>query len=78
MNNKLINISFLNSGTLAYETSQKNIFEKYKLPETHSPYNKGLGLNYSKMMCELHGGDLTYNITEDKLNEFIVKLPIVT
>ena len=74
---KYLYLVFCNSGPVIAKQFQKDMFAKYYHPKVHTPYNKGLGLHYSKMMCERHGGSLEYNISQDGLNEFIVKLPIV-
>ncbi|MCP4667567.1 MAG: HAMP domain-containing histidine kinase [Deltaproteobacteria bacterium] len=68
-------LSFCNSGPLVPEAQRPHLFEKYLSRQDHSPYNKGLGLHYSRMMCELHGGRIDYFVTGDGLNEFRVCLP---
>ncbi len=68
--------SFSNSGVLLPKEYQGNLSQKYLSPETHTPYHKGLGLHYSRMMCEFHGGSLEYNVNAEGMNEFVVRLPI--
>lgn len=70
-------ILFLNSGELVPQDSISTIFEQYLTPEKQTAYHKGLGLNYSKMMCKLHNGDLTYSVY-DNMNAFTVKIPQIT
>jgi signal transduction histidine kinase len=68
-------VKFLNSGTLISESSRKDLFDKYLTPDKQSAYHKGLGLNYSRMMCSLHGGDIGYSV-EKGMNAFTVRLPV--
>jgi signal transduction histidine kinase len=68
--------SFANSGEIIPESLRATLFNKHLHSEKHTPYSKGLGLHYSKMMCDLHGGDILYIITPENLNEFRVKLPL--
>lgn len=74
--NDFAKIIFSNSGQTIPQESREKIFQKYFLPEEQSPTHKGLGLHYSKMMCERHEGTLEYQISSDGLNQFIVKLPL--
>lgn len=64
-----------NSGDVISDVKQAELFEKYESSLEHSPFNKGLGLNYSMMMCKLHGGSLCYRVNDEGLNEFEVVLP---
>ncbi len=67
---------FSNNGTTVPKSSRSQLFRKYASPKLHSPYNKGLGLNYAKMMIERHNGEIYYRVREDGQNCFTVKLPI--
>ncbi|MCP4675186.1 MAG: ATP-binding protein, partial [Deltaproteobacteria bacterium] len=68
--------SFSNTGVLLPREYQGNLSQKYLSPEKHTAYHKGLGLHYSRMMCEFHGGSLEYNINAKGMNEFVAKLPV--
>lgn len=68
-------ISFLNSGKTIPKEAVKDIFKQYLHPKKQTAYHKGLGLNYSKMMCELHGGSMTYSV-ENNMNKFTIKMPL--
>lgn len=67
--------SFANSGDTVEIANQKEIFDKYKVPQKHSVCNKGLGLSYVKMMVKMHKGRIYYRINDQGLNEFVVELP---
>ena len=44
-------------------------------PKKQSPYSKGLGLHYARLMCEMHGGQIEYNDAVENQHEFQIKLP---
>ena len=69
-------IIFSNSGFIIPENNRSGIFEKYENRGSHTAYNKGLGLHYSKMIVELHGGKIAYRANDiEKMNEFVIKFP---
>ena len=72
----LVNFSFSNTGKLIPKEYRGELFDKYFTQKVHTAYNKGLGLNYSKMMCELHSGKLIYDVNTDGMNEFIIQMPL--
>jgi signal transduction histidine kinase len=79
--NDWIIMSFKNSGKIIPVDFRKHIFDKYLKPEQQSPYSKGLGLHYSKLVVSLHGGTIEYiphersKEDEEEVNEFLVKIP---
>ena len=75
-NERHVTFAFCNSGNIVPEEYRATIFEKYLSPGKHTLYNKGLGLNYSKMMCTMHDGNLSFRVSDRGLNEFTVSLPI--
>ncbi|MCP4681828.1 MAG: HAMP domain-containing histidine kinase [Desulfobacterales bacterium] len=74
--NGFTTLSFINSGVIIPEDQRALLFEKYFAEEKHSPYHKGLGLHYSRMMCRLHDGNIEYRVVKEGLNEFKASLPI--
>lgn len=70
-----LSFKLINSGDVISEAKQAELFSKYEASIEHSPFNKGLGLNYSMMMCKMHGGGISYKVNDNGFNEFEVILP---
>ena len=67
--------SFVNSGPVIPPEFRGEVFAKYFILKEQSPYHKGLGLHCAAMIVEKHGGTISYRVTHDGLNEFLVVIP---
>lgn len=58
------------------ENKQNVIFEKFIKADETRKLGSGIGLNLSKLLIDLHDGELDFNSKEGEGSEFIIKLPI--
>jgi two-component system phosphate regulon sensor histidine kinase PhoR len=73
-----INISILDNGIGISKENIKHIFNKfYRIPtgNLHDVKGFGLGLNYVKLICKLHGGSVTVKSELEKGSEFCIFIP---
>lgn len=75
--NNLCYFKIANQSNLIPTHKIKFLFKKYFNAKMHTPYSKGLGLYYSKLIIELHGGTISYiPNSELSMNEFEIQLPL--
>lgn len=67
-----------NDGKLIPSDLRKKIFEPfYRIPgEVENSNGSGIGLSLAHSLAELHNGRLSIDFTDQKLNTFILKMPI--
>jgi signal transduction histidine kinase len=67
-----------NSGPLIPEEDRETIFERFRRGNSvgENIRGHGLGLNIARELARAHGGDITYQPTEDGLNAFRLTLPM--
>jgi len=66
-----------NDGTLIPENDWENIFSPfYRVKETENLPGSGIGLSLSRSLTEFHRGTLIYHQTGERLNQFILTLPV--
>ena len=70
--------AFVNSGPVIPKDLREEVFTKYFILEEQSPYHKGLGLHCAALIIEKHGGSISYRVTHDGLNEFMIAIPKVS
>lgn len=64
-------ISVGSSGTEISKDDQMKFFNKFENKTLRTPYSKGLGLQFCKMIMILHGGTIEYKY-RNNMNEFIL------
>jgi two-component system phosphate regulon sensor histidine kinase PhoR len=73
-----VNISIQDNGIGMSKENIKHIFNKfYRIPtgNLHDVKGFGLGLNYVKLICKLHGGSVSVKSELDKGSEFCIFIP---
>jgi signal transduction histidine kinase len=71
-------IEFSNDGLIIPNDLKEKIFEPfYRIKQTENVTGTGIGLTLCRSLAELHNGILEIKIREDKLNTFILTLPIL-
>ena len=73
-----INISIKDNGIGISKENIKHIFNKfYRIPtgNLHDVKGFGLGLNYVKLICKLHGGSVSVTSELEKGSEFCIFIP---
>ena len=73
-----INISIKDNGIGISKENIKHIFNKfYRIPtgNLHDVKGFGLGLNYVKLICKLHGGSVSVKSELEKGSEFCIFIP---
>jgi len=66
-----------NDGALIPENDWETIFSPfYRVKETENLPGSGIGLSLSRSLTEFHRGTLIYHQTEERLNQFILTLPV--
>jgi PAS domain S-box-containing protein len=73
-------ISFTNSGPGISEANKGKIFEKFFRAESrvHNLPGTGLGLFITRRLARLHGGDVTFESTENEQTVFYLALPVIS
>jgi len=65
-----------NDGNLVPLSEKEEIFKPfYRMKETENTEGSGIGLSLSRSLAEFHSGTLTYQHTDDNLNQFILEVP---
>ena len=73
----MFNIEFKNDGHIIPAALKDKIFEPfYRIKETNKEPGTGIGLPLAKSLAELHKGTLDLKISPDKINIFLLSLPI--
>lgn len=73
-----VNISIQDNGIGISKENTKHIFNKfYRIPtgNLHDVKGFGLGLNYVKLICKLHGGSISVKSELEKGSEFCIFIP---
>lgn len=72
-------IKIENDGTTVPPKQRERIFEPFfqaaREKETPLSHGTGLGLPLARELAVMHGGQLTYNVTEDNTNVFVLSIP---
>jgi len=77
IDNNTFSVVISNDGGLVPETETKNIFAPfYRVKDTDTRPGSGIGLSLSLSLVEFHNGKLTYQYSEDGLNQFTLVLPV--
>jgi len=77
-NSQGVQICIKDNGIGISKENIKNIFNKfYRIPtgNVHDVKGFGLGLNYVRLICKSHGGDIKVNSELDKGSEFCIFIP---
>lgn len=70
-------IEIWNDGFLIPQDLHQKIFEPfYRIKETEKEAGTGIGLPLSRSLAQLHGGNIELRSAEEKLNIFLLTLPI--
>ncbi|WP_241158590.1 sensor histidine kinase [Cohnella candidum] len=72
---RAVDIVLTDNGTGIAESEQARIFDPFYSTK-HTEHNFGLGLPYSKMVVQKHGGDLLVSSEEGKGTTFTLRLPM--
>lgn len=71
-----VRIRFSNTGPVVSEINRKRLFTPfYRSTNAVGKPGQGLGLSVCRRIAVYHGGDVTYAVNEEGLNEFTVWLP---
>ncbi len=76
-----VSISVIDTGIGIPESARPTIFQRFgqvNRKDATQEEGTGLGLEISKQLSEMHGGDLTFDSTEGKGSRFTFTLPIAT
>jgi ligand-binding sensor domain-containing protein/signal transduction histidine kinase len=72
-----IRIEIRNDGPLIPPEEKEAIFQAfYRLPEAGNQKGSGIGLTIARTLAELHGGTLALNEPINKMNVFVLELPV--
>lgn len=73
--NRNVEIAIKDDGIGIPKSKQNIIFEKFKKADENRKLGSGIGLNLSKLLIDLHEGELDFNSEEGYGSEFIIRLP---
>lgn len=64
-----------NSGNGLTENQMKEIFDRYKIFDSNNAASHGIGLNFTKRLVNILGGQITVNSIIGKYTEFLIVVP---